>query len=187
VAIKIKIDPDISEEEAAAASKPAPDARISLEVRKTLDGKIMILDHLHIDVIIDAVNKKITTFPKEELNDEAYGHQSSYFDFLSKQGIVLPETIQSGNVFGSLEVKYPDAIDEGVNAEQVILYSTKTFIDDTNPEIKKAEHIELDQEKHLLDPEPKDSTELGEVPQEPEKGSITPSRIRRYLAGYGYY
>jgi hypothetical protein len=38
-----------------------------------------------------------------------------------------------------------------------------------------------------LDPTPEDSTELGEVPEEPKKGSITPYRIRRYLSGYGYY
>ena len=49
--IKIKIDPDASTEEAIAETQPQPDAVISLEVRKTLDGKIMILDHMHLDMV----------------------------------------------------------------------------------------------------------------------------------------
>ena len=51
---------------------------------------------------------------------------------------------------------------KGLMPNKLSYTQLKHLIDDTNPEIKKAEHIELDQEKHLLDPEPKDSTELGE-------------------------
>jgi arabinogalactan endo-1,4-beta-galactosidase len=185
--IKIKIDPDISAEDAAAATKPTPDAIISLEVRKTLDGKIMILDHMHMDIILDPVQKKITVFPKNELSDEVYSYQSSYFKFLTNEGIILPETVQSGHVFGSLEGVYPDAIQEGVDSAQVILYSTKQFIDKNSPALEAQEFIENEFDDYLIDPTPEDSTRLGEVPQEPKKGSITPYRIRRYLSGYGYY
>ena len=55
MSIKLKIDPKISPEEADKATKPVPDAVISLEVRKTIDGKIMILDHMHLDIILDTV------------------------------------------------------------------------------------------------------------------------------------
>ena len=74
--IKIKIDPDATAEEAIAETQPKPDAVVSLEVRKTLDGKIMILDHMHLDIVLDTAQSKITTFPKEELTDEVYGFQS---------------------------------------------------------------------------------------------------------------
>ena len=57
---------------------------LSLEARKTLDGKIMILDHLHLDIILDTAKSKVTTFPKNELTDEIYGFQTDYFKFLTQ-------------------------------------------------------------------------------------------------------
>tara|TARA_R110000824_G_scaffold401100_1_gene610668 strand:- start:655 stop:1218 length:564 start_codon:yes stop_codon:yes gene_type:complete len=185
--IKIKIDPDASTEEAIAETQPQPDAVISLEVRKTLDGKIMILDHMHLDIILDTAQSKITTFPKEELTDEIYGFQSKYFKFLTQAGVILPESIQAGNVFGSLEALFPEAVDEGVSSTQIVLLSTKKFLDTQTPALEAQEFIENEIDDYLVDPNPADSTELGEVPEEPKKGSITPSRIRRYLSGYGYY
>jgi len=161
--------------------------QVSLKVRKTLDGKIMILDHLHIDIVLDLSKKKITTFPKKQLNDEVYSSQNNYFKFLTNEGIVLPESIQVGNVFGSLEAKYPDSPNEKVDAVQVVLLSTKKFLDKNTPALEAQEFIENEIDDHLVEPTPQDSTELGEVPEEPKKGSITPSRIRRYLSGYGYY
>ncbi|MAE86717.1 MAG: hypothetical protein CMB80_28540, partial [Flammeovirgaceae bacterium] len=174
-------------EEAKAETKPIPDAIITLEIRKTLDGKIMILDHLHMDIILDTVNKQITVFPKDKVNEEVYSFQDAYFKFLIKEGVISPETVQAGNVFGSLQATYPEAADQGVNPTQVVLYSTKKFINEQTPELEAKEFIENEMEDHLIDPEPDESTELGEVPQEPKKGSVTPYRIRRYLSGYGYY
>ena len=185
--IKIVVDPDIRASDTAEETKPILDAIVSLEVRKTVDGKIMILDHLHLDIILDTAKSKITTFPKNELTDEIYGFQNDYFKFLTQNGIILPESIQSGNIFGSLEAKYPVAADEGVNTTQVLLISTKKFLDQQNPAYEAQEFIENELEDHLVEPDPEYSTELGEVPEEPKKGAITPYRIRRYLSGYGYY
>jgi len=168
-------------------AEATPSIKIELQVRKTLDGKIMILDHRLIDIILDTSLNKIITFPKENLSDEIYGIQNSYFKHLVNEGVVEPSTIQSGNVFGSLEGKYEEAVDEKVSAAQVVLYSTKKFIDSQTPHLEMQDFIENEFEDHLVDPTPGDSTRLGEVPQEPKKGSITPSRIRRYLSGYGYY
>ncbi len=41
--------------------------------------------------------------------------------------------------------------------------------------------MEMEREEDLLDPSDKDSTELGEVPQETNKGSMQP-----YYPGYSY-
>ena len=65
VTIKVKSSEEIQEE-----PKEPQNPKISLEVRKTLDGKIMIFDHLHMDIIIDTAKNKITTFPKKEISDE---------------------------------------------------------------------------------------------------------------------
>jgi len=69
----------------------------------------------------------------------------------------------------------------------VVLISTKKFLDKQTPAFEAQEFIENEFDDYLIDPTSEDSTELGEVPEEPKKGSITPYRIRRYLSGYGYY
>jgi len=181
MAIKIKIEK--KEEEAKSPSTPT----IALEIRKTLDGKIMILDHLHIDIILDTAAKQITVFPKEVLTDEVYGFQSQYLDFLVKEGVIGAETIKGGNVFGSLEANYPEAADENVNPTQVVLFSTKKFIDEQKPYLDAAVFIEDNIEDNLVDPPQDETTPLGRVPEAPKKGSVTPYRIRKYLSGYGYY
>lgn len=71
--------------------------------------------------------------------------------------------------FGSLEATYPKPVDEGVNASQVVLLSTKKFIDAQAPHLEMQNFIENELEDHLLDPTAQDSTELGEVPEEPKK------------------
>jgi len=188
--INVKVDSDASSaeldaQEAAIQQPQVP--TISLEIRKTLDGKIMILDHMHMDIIIDTANKTIVTFPKEHLDEEVYNTQNSYFKYLTNEGVIIPESVIGGSVYGSLEASYPDSIDEGVSESQVVMLSTKNFLDSVIPALVKQEYIESEIEDHLVDPTDADSTELGEVPQEPKKGSNSASRIRRYLSGYGYY
>jgi len=161
--------------------------KIALEARKTLDGKIMILDHLHIDIVLDATKKIITTFPKDSFNDETYETQSEYFRKLTKDGVILPETIQAGNVFGSLQATYPSSSDEAVNPLHVVLLSTKNFIKEEFPYLQMEKEYEDTIEQEYLDPDAEDSTELGQVPEEPKKGSITPYYIRNYLSGYLSY
>jgi len=180
MSIKITIDSD-------ALPKEPEGIKIALEARKTLDGKIMILDHIMIDIILDTQEKKIVAFPKKELTDEIYGIQNSYFKYLQNEGVIIPESVIAGSVYGSMEGYYPDSADEGVSAAQVVLLTTKNFIDQENPKLEAQQFIEFEIDDHMVEPEPEDSTELGEVPQAPEKGSITPERVRRYLSGYGYY
>ncbi|SVD32134.1 uncharacterized protein METZ01_LOCUS384988 [marine metagenome] len=147
----------------------------------------MIFDHMHLDIVIDTSQKKITTFPKKEMDDEVYDSQNKYFMHLQKAGIIIPESIRAGNVYASLEAYYPDAVDDGVSASQVVLLSTTKFIEEQKPQFETVEYIEYEIENRYVDPTDEDSTELGEVPEAPKKGSIGPNRIRRYLSGYGYY
>ena len=92
MSIKIKIEPENQEPE-------QPSVQISLEMRKTLDGKLMILDHMHLDIVIDTNTSKITTFPKKEMSEEIYGFQRNYLEYLRKEGVVVEDSIRSGNVF----------------------------------------------------------------------------------------
>jgi hypothetical protein len=165
MAININIEPS-EEIEAQEQPKQPPVPQIEANIRKTLDGKLMILDHNQIDIIIDTKMKKVMTFPKDNISDEIYDVQNNYFKYMGK---------------------YPEAVDDNINENQVVVFSTSKFIDIERPKFETQQFIEDEIEDNYVDPTPEDSTELGEVPQEPKKGSITPYRIRRYLSGYGYY
>lgn len=161
--------------------------KIALEARKTLDGNIMIMDHLHVDIIIDPKQRTIITYPKENLNEDAYETQSAFFSRLSTDGVILRDSIQAGNVFGSMQAVYPESANEETNPLHVVLLSTKNFMKEEMGYMQMEKDYEDELEEEYLDPTPEDSTELGEVPEEPKKGSITPYYVRNYLSGYFSY
>lgn len=107
MAIKIKVDQDSESEALAETERQNDPVKISMQVRKTLDGKIMVLEHNLIDIILDTSLSKVITFPKEELSDEIYAIQNSYFKYLVNEGVVLPGSIRSGNVFWQLRSNIP--------------------------------------------------------------------------------
>jgi hypothetical protein len=157
--------------------------KVALEARRTLGGNIMILDHLHIDIIIDPNKKTIVTYPKENLNEDAYETQSAYFARLASDGVILRDSVQSGNVFGSIQAVYPESPTEETNPLHVVLLSTKNFVKEELGYLQIEKEYEDELEEEYLEPSPEDSTELGEVPEEAKKGSITPYYIRNYLGG----
>ena len=184
MSIKINIEPSGPDQNQVEEQK---DISVSLDIRKTLDGKIMILDHMFFDIILDTASKRVLTFPKEQINDETYQYQNNYFKYLVKEGVVKPESVISGNVYGSLQGDYPESADESINPTQVVILSTSKFILETKPQLDMMQYLDDEMENHLIDPTTEDSTELGEVPQEPKKGSLGPDKVRRYLSGYGQY
>jgi len=161
--------------------------KIALEARKTLDGNIMIMDHLHVDIVIDPKKRTIVTYPKQNLSEDAYETQNAFFSKLSTDGVILRDSIQAGNVFGSMQATYPNSPDEETNPLHVVLLSTKNFMKEEMGYMQMEKDYEDELEEEYLDPTPEDSTELGEVPEEPKKGSITPYYVRNYLGGYFSY
>ena len=170
--IKIKIQP----EEGQEGQRPV---QISLDIRKSLDGKIMIFDHRDIDIVIDSQNNKVVAFPKEEMSDEVYETQRKYFDFLAKKGVVDPSSIQGGDVFSSMQALLLDSYDNSVNSIQVLILATHNFIEQEKPRFETEEWLQNQLDDRYTYPADEDSTELGEIPQEPKKGSINP-----YSANY---
>ena len=162
---------------------------ITLEARKTLDGKIMIFDHKRIDIVIDLENRKIVTFPKDEINDETYFYQSRYLEYLAKKGVIIPESIQSGNVYASLQGTYPEAKNQNLDSSEIVLLSTFKFIEKENPLFETEDWIDQEIEDYLVDPSDEDSTSHEDAidTHKSKKGSINPYRIRKYLTGYGLF
>jgi len=152
--------------------------QIELKARKSLDGNIMIFDHQEIDIVIMPDKNKIMTFAKNDYSEAIYGVQNRLFDFLKRKGIVTYDSIRGGNVYGSLEGLIAESKDEDINALDYTIYNVYKFLKEEKPYYDYIEDYEEMLDNYYTEPTGEDSTELGEVPQASEKGSIRP--------GYNY-
>jgi len=147
-----------------------------LKLRSALNGDLIILDHKDIDIVVQPNNNKVVTFAKEILNDAVYGAESRLLEFLRKNGIIEYDSIQGGNIYGSLEGKimksdgHKDPINSTILNIHEWMKTEQSYIQGTTA----YEQMEDDA---LINPDNEDSTELGEVPQGEEKGSISTKTI----------
>jgi hypothetical protein len=141
-------------------------------ISKTLSGDYMLREHPDLDIIVMPQKNKVLALPKEEQSDFIYTLQNKLFKHMVKKGVILPESIQAGNVYGSLQGLYTAQPPDGQDPLQVVVYTIANFIEDERPIFTYEKEFEDAMEKELLRPDIEDSTELGEVPQEPFKGSI---------------
>jgi hypothetical protein len=154
---------------------------VALEVRKSLDGNLMIFDHKDIDIVIIPESKKVVTFPKNEYSQHVYPTQNKLFNYLRKEGVIEYDSIKGGNIFMSMEGVIVES--EEVNAIDATLYSISKFMDDEKEIFAYEDDMEKEEEEYLTEPTDEDSTELGEVPEEPKKGSIMPGVNPYGIAG----
>lgn len=174
MAIEIKVDVDNENEEKTSKQESIS---FSLNARRSLDGNIMIFDHIDIDIVYAPGKKKVLTFAKDMLNDSVYAAQNRMFEYLTKHGVVNRDTVQGGNVYGSMEGQVPEPAGD-LDPTKVVMMSISKFLEEEKPYFM-YEKAYKDQELHdLVDPAPSDSTELGEVPQAAKKGSI--GKLRGY-------
>ena len=158
---------------------------IELEARKTLDGNILILDHEDIDIVIMPTQSKCLAIAKEVHDDKVYGAQDRLFRFLSKRGVIALESVQGGNIYGSLEAKIPISATEGVDSVQAVLYSVYKYLQEERPYFTATSKIRARSMDNLLNPDDDQSTELGDVPHKSRKGSMSPT-VRPYGFQYNY-
>ena len=157
--------------------------KIDLNVRRSLDGNYLIFDHIDIDIVVMPEKNKVVTFPKESLSDVVYGAQNRMFDYLTKKGIVLPETIQGGNVYGALEAVYPEST-TGYDADKVVMLTISKFIDEERPYFAYDKAYQQQEIDRIVEPDDENSTELGEVPHDDQKGSMDKYARGKYIPGY---
>jgi len=176
MAIKITIGPIPG---ATPEEKPVQ-ATSHLKIRKMLDGSLIIFAHEIIDIVVMPSKSKIVAFAKDEMGDHVYAAQSRLFDFLTNKGVIELGTIHGGNIYGSMEAKIPE--NTTVDPIQVATFIIGKFVDEEAPYFKRDKEHEEELERSLLDPSDEDSTELGEVPHEPTKGTQ-----HRYPGGHTAY
>ena len=145
---------------------------LEMDIRKSISGDLMIFDHGDIDIVLSATNNKVTAFPKESLNDLVYGAQNRLFAFLHKRGIIVSESIQAGAFCGAMEAMLQKPFKESVDSAALTLVNIDKFIDEERPYFESLEAIVATDDDLLLHPDRENATELGELPQNTEQGSI---------------
>ena len=101
--------------------------------------------------------------------------------------MIIPESIQAGSFFGSIEATIETPTIEEVSAPKLTLINISNFIEEERPYFEHTEAIVSMSDDELIHPDKEDSTELGDVPQSSEKGSIRRGYIRDpYSMNYLY-
>jgi hypothetical protein len=160
---------------------------LELNIRRSLSGDLMIFDHGDIDIVLSPTNNKVIAFPKDAMSDLVYGAQNRLMTYLNKRGIVVAESIQSGAFYGSIESTLLTPTNETISAPKLALVNISKFIDDERPYFEHVDAIISMADDEYAHPDKEHSTELGEVPQSTEKGSIRKGYIRDpYSMNYLY-
>jgi hypothetical protein len=149
---------------------------IDLKIRRSLNGDYYISDHADIDIIIMKDKKKILAIAKDMMSELVYGAQDRLFDFMLKKGIVVPESIQGGSIYGSMEGALHSS--EEYDAVKMAIINISKYIDEERPYFEFMEKFDEMETDRFVEPEEEDSTELGEVPHGEQKGVLRP--------GYNY-
>ena len=150
--------------------------RINLDIRKSLNGDLMIFDHGDIDIVLSPGKNKVVCFPKDMLSDTVYYTSNQLMSFLSKKGIIDPETIQAGSIHGTLEADLNTS--EDYNVARMTILNISKWIDLERPYFEFVDKFDDLTTSRFTDPEEEESTELGEVPHDETKGTLRP--------GYNY-
>jgi hypothetical protein len=162
--------------------------KFKLNIREAHNGDLMIFDHPDIDIVIMVEKKKVVTFAKDLATDIVYGTSSRLMERLRTKGVIAYETIQGGNVYGSLEGQLLEMKDPEKKDLQMplVLNQISEWIESERPYFETVEEYDQMYDDELTKPDAEDSTELGKVPQDAKKGSIEPYIFGAYPYG-GYY
>jgi len=144
-----------------------------LNLRRALNGDFMIFDHADIDIMILLEKKKVVAFAKDMMSEVVYGAENRLFTFLRKHGVVAYDSIQGGNVYGSMEGLLLEKKGQGEpEALDYVLYQISEWLKSEKPHTDFIDAHDEMMDNAILNPDDDNSTELGEVPHEEEKGGI---------------
>jgi len=186
--ISVKVD-DTSKVGVTINNPFLHEIKFKLNIRESMNGDLMIFDHPDIDIVIMKEKQKVVTFAKDLATDVVYGTSSRLMERLRKKGVIAFDTVQGGNVYGSLEGQLLEVKDPSQKDMQLplLLNQISEWIESERPYFETVEDYENMYDNYLSEPDPDDSTELGKVPEEEQKGSILPYVFGAYpYAGYYY-
>mgnify|MGYP003660497100 CR=1 FL=1 len=115
--------------------------RLEMDIRKSVNGDLMIFDHGDIDIVLSTTQNKVIAFPKETSNDLVYGAQNRFFTHLRKKGLIIPESIQAGSFYGSFERTLEKPFKESLSSAKLALVNIDNFITEERPYFESTEAI----------------------------------------------
>ena len=155
-----------------------------MNMRKALNGDLMIFEHKEIDIVIMTEKNKIVAFAKDLMSEVVYGAESRLMEHLRSSGIIEYDSIQGGNVYGSLEGKIHESKER--DSIKSTIYQVYRWLESERPYMEAVQGHDEYMEDNLINPDAEYSTELGEIPHEDQKGSILQHNLfAPYL--YGRY
>tara|TARA_R110002020_G_scaffold74871_5_gene191124 strand:+ start:3014 stop:3559 length:546 start_codon:yes stop_codon:yes gene_type:complete len=169
---------------------PTPDASpviatVKLQIRRSLNGDYYITDHSDIDIIILKEKQKILVIAKDLMSELVYGAQDRLFKFLVRKGLIVPESVQAGSIYGSMEGALHSS--EEYDAVKMAIINISKYIDEERPYFEFVEKYEEMEAERFTDPDEEESTELGEVPHDETKGVLRPGyNYGPYWLSYSY-
>ena len=123
---------------------------ITLEVRKTLGNQLVVFDHPDVDIVIYPESKKILALAKHMTSEEVYDTQDRLFLLLRKEGLIEPESVKSGYVYGSMEAQM--FLNEEYDMVQAALYGIDKFIKEEKPYFEHIEEFERAVDDYITEP-----------------------------------
>lgn len=158
---------------------------ISLKIKKSLNGNLLIDDHEYMDIVIVPKENKILALPKPFAEKDPYEYQRELMYSLFKGGILEDQTPEGGAQFGVLEATYPKEAD--VDPLQALLLQISEFIKKTNGSEIVADEYDKNIEDRFTDPNEEESTKYGTVPPYEDTAAAKQNPDPTYtFAGYGY-
>jgi len=158
--------------------------KMKLDIRKAVDGSLMIFDHPEMDIVVVPSTNKVVTFPKKSYSDDVYAAQDRLFRHLFSSGLITPGTVEGGNVHGAIGAVILPPQNSAFPVADLMVLSVGKFIEEEKPDYLFAAAYDKEVDEMYVDPPPEDNTPLGKVPQAVRKGALQPYDTRRYLAGY---
>ncbi len=183
--LKVTIMSDELGVEADPGEGQALQAQVEMTARRSLSGDILVQDHTDIDIVVYPDEMTVVTFPKKTLNDRVYAIQDHFFKYLAKKGVIKRETVQSGNLFSSLQADINPAYSENVDPVQTAVFIIGKYLHQEAPSLLRTKRYRDEEVDKMTDPDDKNSTRLGEVPQGEEKGTMN-TRMSPFNWEYSY-
>jgi hypothetical protein len=158
-------------------NKPIP-AKVVLpiNIKKTLDGNILIKDHPLIDIMVLPSANRVVTLAKDNKARDTYSAQKELFDLLRSFGLINPDSVQGSSTYGSLEATFPQS--KEVDSVSAILVGIYKLLQQYQQYSKIEREYEETFENWLTDPEEGEYTdyETAMATHRVRKGSIDPKQ-----------
>ena len=149
---------------------------LPINIKKTLDGNVLIKDDPLIDIMVLPAANKVITMAKDNKSRDTYSAQKDLFELLRSFGLIIPDSVQGGSTYGSLEALYPQS--DKVDSLSAVLIGIYKLLQQHQQYSKIQTDYEEEFESYLTDPEEGEYTDYDTAmsTHRVRKGSIDPKQ-----------